>query len=508
MKNQRKFSVSGLATAALVAALMFGGATLAVAQSNLSNSGAQTRYQQETTPSTPPSVTFTTLVTFNGTNGANPGLSPIQGTDGNLYGGTAGGGEYGQGVLFKMTPSGTLTVLYNFCAESGCPDGKGGAPEVLGSDGNLYGSTGGGGASNDGTIFKFTEHGTLTTLHSFDRTDGFAIKHLVQASSGSLYGTASNGGNLSECFGIGCGTVFKITTAGTLTTLYDFCSKSGCDDGAVIYDALKQGPDGNYYGTTWAGGAGNGGTIFKITPTTGTLTTLYSFCVINYPFCGDGSNPIALVLASDGNFYGTTAYGGAYGEGSVFKVDPTSGTLTPIYSFCTHIACTDGATPRDGLVLGSDGNFYGPTYYGGLYNQGTLFRITPDGALTTLQNFDGTDGRYPIQHLFQASNGIFYGVTDNDGSSGDGTIFSLSVDLGPCVETAPISGKVGTKVIILGNMLKGTTSVTFNGAAAVFKVVSSTEITTTVPRRAITGLVQVTTPSRTLTSNVNFLVTP
>src|SRR5580693_2626458 len=180
MKNQRKLSVSGVFTAALVAAVILGGAALAAAQTDSTTSGAHTRYQQGTTPSTPPTVTFTTLVTFDGTNGANPGLSPIQGTDGNLYGGTAGGGENSQGVLFKMTPSGTLTVLYNFCAESGCPDGKGGAPEVLGSDANLYGSTGGGGASNDGTIFKFTEHGTLTTLHSFDRTDGFAIKHLVQ----------------------------------------------------------------------------------------------------------------------------------------------------------------------------------------------------------------------------------------------------------------------------------------------------------------------------------------
>jgi len=129
-------------------------------------------------------------------------------------------------------------------------------------------------------------------------------------------------------------------------------------------------------------------------------------------------------------------------------------------------------------------------------------------VLNPLHSFDGTDGRYPIQHLFQATNGIFYGVTDNDGSSGDGTIFSLSVGLSPCVETAPISGKVGTKVIILGNKLKGTTSVTFNGSVAVFKVVSGTEITTSVPRGAITGKVQVTTPSGTLTSNVNFLVTP
>ncbi len=296
-----------------------------------------------------------------------------------------------------------------------------------------------------------------------------------------------------------------MTPSGTLTTLYEFCSLPGCADGAVLFDALVQGTDGNFYGTTWGGGGGNGGTVFKITPS-GKLTTLYSFCVQYYPYCGDGSNPIKLVLGNDGNFYGTTAYGGSYGEGSVFKITPT-GTLTTIYNFCTQIACTDGAVPRDGLTLGSDGNFYSTTYYGGADNQGTIFQITAAGVLTTLFSFDGTDGRYPIQHLFQATNGTFYGVTDNDGSSGDGTVFSLSVSLSPFVETVPTSGKVGTKVIILGNKLTGSTSVTFNGTAAAFKVVSSTEITATVPTGATTGKVQVTTKSSgTLTSNVNFQV--
>jgi len=202
-------------------------------------------------------------VTFLGTNGIDPNLSPIQGTDGNLYGGTASGGKYGQGTLFKMTPAGTLTPLYNFCAESGCPDGEGGAPDVLGMDGNFYGGTANGGKFGYGTVFKFTEAGTLTTLHNFNATDGSGFKYLVQA-SGNFYGATAYGGDLSECFGIGCGTVFKMTTAGTVTTLYDFCSKSGCADCAVLYNALKQGPDGNYYGTTWGGGSADGGTVFKI----------------------------------------------------------------------------------------------------------------------------------------------------------------------------------------------------------------------------------------------------
>ena len=111
--------------------------------------------------------------------------------------------------------------------------------------------------------------------------------------------------------------------------------------------------------------------------------------------------------SSDGNFYGTTAYGGAYGEGSVFTVGPI-GTLTPIYSFCTQIACTDGASPHDGLVLGSDGSFYGPTYFGGTHNQGTLFQYAA-GALNTLHDFDGTDGRYPVQHCSKPPTALFTG---------------------------------------------------------------------------------------------------
>jgi uncharacterized repeat protein (TIGR03803 family) len=342
-------------------------------------------------------------------------------------------------------------------------------------------------------------------LLSFDDTDGSGGGSLVQSSDGNFYGTPSYGGNLSECFGIGCGTVFELTPSDTLTTLYKFCSLPGCADGAVLYDALVQGTDGNFYGTTWGGGAGNGGTIFKITPT-GTLTTLYSFCVVNYPFCGDGDNPITLVEGTDGNFYGTTASGGAnYNAGTVFKIT-TGGMLTTIYNFCAKTACADGSTPRDGLTLGSDGNFYAPTYYGGANNQGTVFMMTPAGVFTTLHSFDGTDGNYPIAHLIQSTNGVFYGTTDFGGSSGDGTVFSLSVGLNPFVKTVPSAGKVKAKVIIMGNELKGATSVTFNGTPATFTVVSNSEITTTVPTGATTGPVVVTTPSGTLTSNVNFQV--
>jgi uncharacterized repeat protein (TIGR03803 family) len=508
MKNQRKLSVSGVFTAALVAAVILGGAALAAAQTDSTTSGAHTRYQQTTISSTPPVVIFKTLVNFSGANGANPGRPPIQGRDGNLYGTTTNGGANGKGLLFKMTPKGSLAKLYSFCSVTGCTDGSNPSALALGADGNFYGGAANGGALGYGTIFKFTGSGAPITLHDFDGADGRSpFDRMVQVGDGNFYGTTPYGGNLGECDGAhGCGTVLQMTPSGTLTTLYDFCSLVDCIDGGVLFESLAQNTDGNFYGATWIGGPANAGTIFKITPT-GTLATLYTFCEVDYPFCGDGINPLGPVLGTDGNFYGTTDLGGANGEGSVFQITP-SGTLTTIYSFCAKIACTDGSDARSGIILGSDGNFYGTTYYGGAHNEGSIFRITPAGVLTTLHSFDGKDGYDQIGVMFQATNGTFYGQTTLGGSGGQGTIFSLSVGLHPFVETVPTSGSAGTIVIILGNKLTGATSVTFNGTSASFTVASSSEITASVPGGATTGPVQVTTPSGTLTSNVNFQVMP
>jgi uncharacterized repeat protein (TIGR03803 family) len=502
MKNQWNILVSSVA----ITAAMFSGALLAAAQIESATSRAKILHQQETIPAKPPSPVFKTLVNFSGSNGANPGRPPIQGPNGNLYG-TANGGENGQGLLFEMTPAGAITTLYSFCPETGCPDGSSPGALGLGMDGNFYGEAGGGGTFGYGTIFKFTGSGTPITLHDFDDTDGREPgDRMVQIGDGNFYGTTFFGGNIGECLGLGCGTVFEITPSGTLTTLHDFCSLPDCADGAVLFESLALGPDGDFYGATWDGGPSDAGTVFKITPT-GTLTTLYTFCVTTYPFCGDGVNPLGPVLGRDGNFYGTTAFGGANGEGSIFKMTP-SGTLTTIYSFCSQIACTDGSDARSGIILASDGNFYGTTYYGGVHNEGTVFKITAAGVLTTLHSFDGTDGYDAIGVMFQATNGTLYGQTTLGGSGGDGTIFSLAAGLPAFAETVPTSGAVGTDIIILGNNLTGTSSVTFNGTAAVFHMVSSSEIKTEVPSGATSGKIKVTTPSGTLGSNGNFQVTP
>jgi len=229
----------------------------------------------------------------------------------------------------------------------------------------------------------------------------------------------------------------------------------------------------------------------------GALTTLYSFC--SQSGCPDGGGVAGLVQAANGNFYGTTIAGGApcianvAGCGTVFKITP-SGTLTTLYSFCSQSGCPDGDSPQTGLVQATDGNFYGTTVAGGANGYGTIFKITPSGMLTTLYS-----PLYGSAGLVQATDGNFYGT-------GAANFFSLSVGLGPFVKTLPTSGKVGAAVQILGTNLTGATSVTFNGTAAAFTVISPSLISTTVPTGAATGQVQVKTPIGTLLSNAAFVV--
>jgi uncharacterized repeat protein (TIGR03803 family) len=381
--------------------------------------------------------TLTTLVTFDATNGDDPQAPVIQGSDGNFYGTTFFAGPNEGGTVFKMTPSGGLTTLYGFCSQPNCTDGLGPLGALVqGTDGNFYGTTSEGGANGQyGTVFKVTPSGSFTRLYSFCSHNGCADganpnAALVLGTDGNFYGTTLTGGTT----GSNDGTIFKITPSGTLTTLYSFCAQGGCPDGAQPYAGLVQATDGNFYGTTFEGGANQGcaggcGTLFKIT-SNGTLTKLHDFC--SQQGCADGYNPQAgLVQATDGNLYGTTTQSLEGGPtGTVFKIT-TTGTLTPIYQFCSQPGCADGYTPVAGLVQATDGNLYGTTEFGGLGGDGTIFKITPGGALTTLHNFDGSDGNQIVAGLVQAIDGSFYGTTSHGGSSGDGTVYQLGVALSP-----------------------------------------------------------------------------
>ena len=471
-----------------------------------------------------PAQTFKTLASFDGANGATPYAGLVQATDGNFWGTTYSGGANstdcasGCGTAFKITPKGKLITVYSFCSQTNCTDGSQPyAGLVQATDGNFYGTTQQGGnnacSGGCGTVFRVTRGGKLTTLHSFDGTDGYSPNAgLLQATDGNFYGTTTQRGTITS------GTVFKITPKGKLTTLYNFCSKTNCTDGADPWAGLVQGADGNFYGTTAEGGAyicrtqGRNkigcGTVFKITAK-GKLTTLYNFC--SQTNCTDGSDALAgLVQAADGNFYGTTAEGGANTSGTVFKITP-KGKLATLYSFCSQTNCTDGATPYAGLVQATDGNFYGTTRFGGANNGGAVFKITPERKLTTLYSFcsqtNCADGDFPQAGPVQATNGKFYGTTSGGGANMSGTVFSFSVGLGPFVETRPTSGEVGTTVIILGTNLTGATSVTFDGTPAEFKVLSSSEVTAEVPNGATKGKVKVKTPRGTLASNLVFRVT-
>jgi len=450
-----------------------------------------------TTTVTLPAQTFKSLHDLKGTDGAYPWATLLQANDGNFYGTTQNGGNAacttGCGTIFKVTPNGKLTTSFSF-------DGTNGSQPIAGlvqaANGDFYGVTGSGGVNDSGTVFKFTPNGGVTTLYSFYPSTGWAPwGGLVLASDGNFYGTTSKGSEL------GCGTIFKITPKGEYRTMHQF---NGVPDGCSPLASMIQAPNGKLYGTASAlGTANNYGTVF-------TITLKEEFTVIHQFNNTDGAYPYGgLILGTDGNFYGQTDLGGAsaYGAfGTVYKMTP-SGKVTRLHSF----EQTDGDNPISNLVEGTDGNFYGTASYGGTHpNFGTIFKITSTGTFTTLHNFDSTAGSYPYAGLIQATNGEFYGATFAGGSGtcefGCGTVFSLSVGLGPFVETLPNSGTVGTAVRILGTDLTGATSVTFNGTAAEFKVISKSEIETSVPSGATTGTVEVQTEN-TLNSNVAFRVT-
>lgn len=465
--------------------------------------------------------TLTTLADF-GSDGTGP-FGIIQASNGNFYGVTnfGGSGPYcgtlsACGTIFEITPAGKVITLYNFCSQKSCTDGATPNGLVQASNGNFYGTTINRGGHYQGTIFELTPSGKFTTLYSFcaqtNCPDGSnPAGPLVQGVDGNLYGLTTNGGFNRFCR-YGCGTMFKIALSGKFTSVFDFCAKTNCvNEGRNPQQGLTLAPSGDFYGTTSGGGKPQEGTVFRITPS-GTLTQLHAF--YSLPNGADGWNSQApLTLGGDGSFYGTASRGGTFKNGTLFKVTST-GQYSVLYNFCAQTNCADGALPSGPIAWGSDGNLYGTASGGGSTQYaGTAFQITPSGQYMLLYTFctqvGCTDGVGPLG-LIQGTNGNFYGTTGGGGGQACacGTVYSLSMGLEPFVEAEPGFAPVGKRVAILGNGLSGTTSVTFNGTAATFKVGSGTYLLATVPAGATTGPIEVTTPNGTLSSNVAFQVTP
>lgn len=355
---------------------------------------------------------FKVLYTFQGGTDA---ASPIGGVTGDgkaLYGTAYFGGANNLGTVYKLAKNGTETVLYSFAGGSDGANPQAGL--TTDSSGNLYGTTYSGGAHNRGTVFKITPKGVETVLYSFcpkypTCSDGFNVSAgLITDSSGNLYGTAYAGGAHS------LGSVFEVAPDGTETTLYSF---AGGSDGADPNAALIADASGNFYGTTNGGGTPGYGTVFELAPN-GTETVLYSF-----KGGSDGEYPFAsLILDSQGNLYGTTWSGGSGGDGTVFKV-ASGGTETVLYSFAGK---SDGSSPNTSLTLDNKGNLYGTTMYGGNSSDcsgvgcGTVFKLATDGTKTILYAFAGSDGAQPNAPLLVGKHGKFISTTYNGGNSGCG----------------------------------------------------------------------------------------
>ena len=434
------------------------------------------------------------LYTFgvNSTDLINPGFPGViaQGRDGNLYSSTDFGGGFGGGGIFEITPAGSYSIFWNFDPIFGS---QGDSGLTLGTDGYFYGATDtneiGGGY---GGVYKVDSAGMfMTTLHDFNGTDGESPSGPpIEGTDGNFYGTTGGGGSDDW------GTVYKITPSLVFTSLYSFDSTHG----ATPFSQLVEGTDGNFYGTTSAGGANNMGEVFKIT-SQGKLTVLHSFT--GSP---DGQRPFcALLLASDGNFYGTTSEGGANNVGTVFKIT-SQGKLTVLHSFSE----TDGLgyLPSAGLVQGSDGNFYGtnPLTTNTSSGNGVFYKMTPAGTFTLVFAFQ--DEASPVTVPLQHTSGVLYGDTGFGGVFGVGDIYDIDLGLKPFAALMSTAGKPGKAVQILGQGFTQATAVSFDGVAAKFTVTSDTFLTATLPAAALTGLVTVKMPTGNLVSKQKFRVVP
>jgi uncharacterized repeat protein (TIGR03803 family) len=443
--------------------------------------------------------TFKTLYPFTGADSGNsafPGwVTLAQGRNGSLYGTTVGESN---GSVFDVSTQGLFTNLFDF---DGTDGGLTYAGVRLASDGNYYGVTFNGGSGYSGVFFQLTPGGTYTVLHTFSGNNGGSdgtspMAAPVEASDGNLYGTTRGISGFTPVVP----TIYKYTHAGVFSTIYQFPSTVG----ELVFSSLIEGNDGDLYGTAdFAAGENGCGTIFKMSMS-GVVLQYYAL-----PSGVDGPcGPMGpLFLAADGNFYGTTEYGGTYNIGTIFKMTPAF-VVSTLYSFQGYP--TDGANPSTSLVQATDGNLYGTATDGEGTDYGTLFQISTSGVFKLLYVFDPTTGDFPLGALTQHTNGRLYGTLLTDGPGcGCGQIYSLDMGLGPFITFVRSNGKAGQMAQILGQGFTGATNVTFNGIpSTTFFVASPTYIRAVIPSGATTGPVVVTTPSSTLSSNKNFRIVP
>ncbi len=470
-----------------------------------------------------PTGTLTTLVNFNDSNGSRPSAELVQDQFGSLYGTTSEGGSGGAGTVFKITLKGIFTTLVNFSTTNGSKPVSGLVQDAYG---NFYGTTYEGGLAGYGTIFKVTSSGALTTLVHFTGPNGAnPFSKLVLATDGNLYGTTFYGGSgLCQNFGQpdGCGTIFKVTPSGVLTTLVNFDTSTG----AYPRSGFLLGLDGNFYGTTFSGGGQSGnGTVFQMTPA-GILSTLLIFNGSN------GNNPTSFILGIDGSYYGVTFSGGDFGSGVLFRLAP-DGTYTPIINFDG----TNGSWPI-GITQGNNGIFYGTSTGGGTSGKGIIFSVA--GALTTaptLTSFSPRQGAPDTAIILTGTNlssvqGVMFNgiaasftinsdnqltaivprgastgtiaVTNPSGTSVSSQSFTVLPPAPTLTSFSPSSGAVGTTITLTGTNFVGTTAVTLAGINTTFTVLSDTQMTVVVPADASSGIIKVTTPGGSATSTNRF----
>lgn len=354
--------------------------------------------------------TLTTLANFDGTNGSLLRGDLYRDSSGTFFGTTNQGGASNRGTVFSLTNDGTLSTVATFAGANGANPFGG---LIADSMGTLYGTTQGGGTSGNGTVFSLNRSGTLTTLANFNSTNGrIAYGDLLYDGSGTFYGTTAFGGTSDR------GTIFSMNSSGALTTLVNF---NGGAQGGNPFGSLIADSSGTLYGMTNVGGAENRGTVFSLT-TSGTLTTLASFNFFN------GDRPIGgLLLDDSGTLFGMTQFGGSFLErGAIFSLPSTGGALTPLVIFNG----SNGSLPLGDLIADANGVLYGTTGSGGRFGQGTVFSVTKTGALTTLVDFpaDGSLGGGPSGTLFADENGTLFGTTSGGGTGSPalGTVFSLT----------------------------------------------------------------------------------